>query len=335
MNQVKKNSKQLLPGIQAKLLKPVAALVQPQNLVVPMVITGIIAQVSDNLRDVKTPKEIQQLDSVKTYSKCLGIGDSRQLSAIHALASTLGPEASTLVSLSPEERKVHLEEVCNIINTVPGPAKVKASALVIQNEDELASHRRGLALQSRSNMQATPIYNRTDITMGISIKDLVLEFSIESAKQLWVTIGRDADKFDSLLLAQVTDAKTVTEAVIRIVKRNLVAIIKEYDDGSFTFGGDVAVLKGEDNLTPIERELGYMKRLQPSIPEQIEITSSVQVDPILQAALDQQKQVATAVTTSLQKVGKTPKSKKVNPTPPKAGPSPSSSSGSRRRTKKN
>lgn len=329
-----KATKQLLPGIQAKVLKPVATLVSPQQIVVPIVLTGIIAQVNDNLKDVHTPKDVQQLESVRNYSKCLGIGDSRQLSATHALANTLGPEAQKLASLPPDERENYLRELCHTINTIAGPAKVKASSLVLQNENELAAHRRGLALQCRSNMQATPIYNKTQMTIGIAIKELDLEIAIDSAKQLWTNLGREAEEFDSLLVEQVADAPTVTEAVISIVKRNLVTILKEDEDGSIIHGGDVYVLKGEDNLTPIERNLGFIQRLTPKVPEAIEITPDVKVDPILQAALDQQKSVATAVTTTLQKAGKTPKGNKAAKPPAKAESKTSTGKGSRRRTQK-
>jgi hypothetical protein len=302
-----KLAKQLLPGISAKSLKPVATLVEPQELVVPMVITGAMAQVADNLKGSVTSKEIQQLDSVKTYSKCLGTGASRLLSATHAMANTLGPEAAKLATLSPEGRMEHLADVKHTINTVPGPAKVKTSALVFQNEDELSAHRRGLALQCRSNMQSTPIYNKTQMTLGLSIRELTLDKSIESAKQLWINIGRDPNDFDSQLLAQVPGAETVPEAVISIVKSNLAIIMTENQDGKLIHGGDNQVLKGEDNLTPIERNLGCIERLQPILPEAVEVTSDVTQDPLLQAALSQQKQVITAVTTSLQKAGKAPK----------------------------
>lgn len=191
--------KQILPGIQAKTLKPVAALVEPQTIVVPMVLTGIIAQVSDNLKDQCSPKEVQQLESVKAYSRCLGTGNSRTLSATHALANTLGPEAATLASLTTEERLVYLAEVRLAINTQLGPAKVNNSAVAFQDPEAVQTHRRGLALQARSNMQAASVYSRNQITIGMPVKELNLEACIDSAKQLWVNIGGEADAFDSQL----------------------------------------------------------------------------------------------------------------------------------------
>lgn len=95
----------------------------------------------------------------------------------------------------------------------------------------------------------------------------------------------------------------------------MLAIFKEDENGTIVIGGDVIVLKGEDNFTPIERNLGFISREMPVIPEIVEITPSVKVDPMLQAALDQQKKVVTVVATSLQKAGKTPKSS-VKPTEP-------------------
>ncbi len=68
------------------------------------------------------------MESVKSYSRCLGTGNSRTLSATHALANTLGPEASTLATLTPEERLPYLAEVRSAINTQLGPAKVNNSA---------------------------------------------------------------------------------------------------------------------------------------------------------------------------------------------------------------
>lgn len=300
--------KQILPGIQAKTLKPVAALVDPQTIVVPMVLTGIISQISDNLKDQCSPKEVQQMESVKSYSKCLGIGNSRTLSATHALANTLGPEASTLATLSPDERLTYLADVRTTINTQLGPAKVNNSAMAFTDPEAVITHRRGLALQARSNMQAAPVYSRNQITIGMPVKELNLETCADSAKQLWVNIGREADAFDNLLLAQVDGAQTVLEAVTSIVKQDMLTIFKADENGIITLGGDVNVLKGEDNLTPIERNLGFITRTVPEIPSTVEITPSVKLDPMLQAALDQQKKVVTAVSTSLQKAGKTPKS---------------------------
>lgn len=305
-----KSVKVLLPGIQAKVLKPVAALVDPQNLVVPLVLTSTIAQVGDNLTGVKTPKEVQQMESIKTYNKSLGVGPSRQLSAIHALGSTLGPEASTLATLPPEERLTYLEGKLKDINTIPGPAKVMNSAVVFNNPEDLATHRRGLALQCRSNMQSMPLYSKQSITIGMPIRDINLDIVIASASQLWENIGRDPTEFDTLLLQKVPEAKTVTDAVIRIVSDILKPYLPSGEDGILEHRLDTFILKGEDNLVPVERGLGIIARKAITLPDPVEISSKTKVDPLLQAALDQQKQAATAVSTGLQKVGKTAKHSK-------------------------
>lgn len=299
-----KTVKILLPGIMAKALKNVGIVIQPHMLVTPMVITGVMAQIADNLKGACTPKEVQQLESMKTYSKALGVGDSRQLCATHAVANTLGPELSTLATLTPEGRVQHLEALVETTCNEKGPAKVKTSALVSKDQAELATHRRGLALQSRSFMQSIPIFNKTQMTIGVAIKDLNLATIIESARQLWLNIGGDADAFEPKLIESSGGAQTVTEAVIRIVQENLQMLGVVNTDDILVHSGDILVLKGEDNITPIERDLGFIRRSEPSILDPVEVPQDVQVDPILKAAMEQNNQLVTAVTNSLQKSGK-------------------------------
>jgi hypothetical protein len=51
----------LFPGINVKDLKSVSFLLSPRDLVVPLSIVAILAQVSDNIRGLLNYKEIQKL----------------------------------------------------------------------------------------------------------------------------------------------------------------------------------------------------------------------------------------------------------------------------------
>lgn len=301
-----KSKKVLLVGLTAKSLKGVAALVEPQHLVIPMIITSIIAQIANNKKET-SPKDIQQMESIRTYSRALSNGDSRITSANHALANTLLPEITILQTLSPEERKSHLLKVREGIATTKGPAKVDTTTLFKKDTDKLAAHRRGLALQCRSKMQAMPIYNKTQLTIGLSIKDIDLETIIESAKELWSNIGRDPDEFDCILMDAAPDAKIISDAVTYLMKKNLEPFLETNDEGKLVHGSDIIVLKGDDNLTPIERKLGFLSREVPNLLEVTEIPSDITMDPMLEAAIDQQKQVLGLVQDSLKKVGLTNK----------------------------
>lgn len=311
-----KSRKVMIPGVLLKTLKPVANLISPQILVVPMTLTCMIGQIVDNLKGALTPKEAQQLGSIKLYSKAIGSGDcSKSLSAVHALASTLGPEAKTLSLLPPAGRQPYLEGVKEDIQNKQGPARVMSSSVVSADPEELAKHRRGLALQQRSMMQAAPVYSKNQLTIGMPIKDINLETIIDSAKQFWVNLGKEAEAFDSQLQALVPEAKSPSEAVTILVESELKKVFPFSD--KLVLSEDSQVLKGEDNLTPLERELGIIERVVPVPPEEVQEEGLVD-DPILQAALAQQKEIVSTITTSLKKAGRTPASDTAKQKPAKA-----------------
>ena len=112
LNNSIKSKKVLLPGINYKDLKPVSALLKPSDILIPMFFVSVLAQISDNIKNVLEPRDIQNLFSVKCYRKILLSGfNSVSLGVVSAISKTLGPELETLSILSVSERFLFLKDL--------------------------------------------------------------------------------------------------------------------------------------------------------------------------------------------------------------------------------
>jgi hypothetical protein len=58
---VSRSKKVVFPGINMKDLKSVASLLSPKELIVPLLLISILAQISDNLKGLLNYKDIQKL----------------------------------------------------------------------------------------------------------------------------------------------------------------------------------------------------------------------------------------------------------------------------------
>ena len=86
---ITKYKKVSLPGIISKDIKPIGVLLKPSNLLVPMYLVSILAQISDNVKDILNVKDIQNLYSVKAYRKTIFSGpNSVMLSTINSISKT-------------------------------------------------------------------------------------------------------------------------------------------------------------------------------------------------------------------------------------------------------
>jgi hypothetical protein len=166
------NSQQrvLLPFIRVKELRPVSSLLSPSNLLVPMMIVIILGQITESLKGILTSKEIQQIHSVKLYTKVINLGyNSVALSVINSIAKSLGPELETLSVLSVQQRVEYLKELQSRIILDKGPGRITNKSCIFYDSYELAKHRRGLAMQCRSILVASSLFSTNSLVLGMPI----------------------------------------------------------------------------------------------------------------------------------------------------------------------
>lgn len=155
---VDKSRKILIPGINIKELKPLYNLVSPKDLVISMIVPALVAQISQDLQGILPSREIQQLDSVKFYSKVILNGSSIiSFTTLQAIAKTLGPELETLSLLNPQERLNYIRSLQLSLIKEKGPCKIFSKNQFISDPSALLSHRKGLSLQFRSILFATAV----------------------------------------------------------------------------------------------------------------------------------------------------------------------------------
>ena len=296
-----KSKKVLIPGLQFKELKPIASLLHPSNIIIPLLTISIIAQITDNLKDVLSQKEIQRLSSVKVYSKLIYSGfNSSSLAAIVSLSKTLGPELEALSVLTVSERLNFLRLLQKKIIFSKILPKVSSHLRNLYDPNELIKHRKGLSMQFKSSMIANSLFSFNSVVQGTSLPNVNLDFIIQSSKILWLNLGLPIEEFEFLLRKQASN----------IIKRDsklntLFNVEKECDclkilalsefnsimkfEGFINFEEDMVIVKGENNLVLLENELGFIRRSMVEIPEEIFIPNNNLSDAILRTAYDQRK----------------------------------------------
>ena len=296
-----KSKKVLIPGLQLKELKPIASLLHPSNIIIPLLAISIIAQLADNLKDVLSPKEIQRLPSVKVYNKIIYSGfNSSSLAAIVSLSKTLGPELEALSVLTVSERLNFLRLLQKKIIFSKMLPKVSSNLRNLYDPNELIKHRKGLSMQFKSSMVANSLFSFNSIVLGMSLPNVNLDCIIESSKILWLNLGLSIEEFDFLLRKQASN----------IIKRDpkfskLFSVEKECDclkilalsefnsimkfESFINFEEDIVIMKGENNLVLLESELRFIRRSIAEIPEEVFIPNNDLSDVILRTAYDQRK----------------------------------------------
>nr|YP_009144872.1 maturase [Euglenaria anabaena]AKJ83319.1 maturase [Euglenaria anabaena] len=296
-----KSKKILLPGIQIKDLKPVASLISPSNLLIPLLFISILGQISDNLKDILSPKEIQKLPSVKFYSRILYSGfNSVSFSSVVSLSKTLGPELESFSILTVQERIEFLRTLQKKIIFSKVSSRILSNSQNLYNPNELIKHRKGLALQARGVMVASPIFKTNSIVLGVSVSQINLTCIMESARLIWLSLGLQEDEFDFLLRKQAfnilkksfdLNMNFTTDNDIDCLRVLAFSELKNFTSFNkfLTFDEDMMVIKGDNNLVLLESELGLLKRLVPTTPKDVFILDSEFSDILVRTAFDQRK----------------------------------------------
>nr|YP_010700324.1 putative group II intron reverse transcriptase/maturase mat5 [Flexiglena variabilis]WCH63521.1 putative group II intron reverse transcriptase/maturase mat5 [Flexiglena variabilis] len=296
-----KFKKVLLPGISTKDLKPLASLVTPRLLLVPMFLICNLAQISENLRGVLSSKEVQRLPSVKFYSKIISSGFScLSISLLQSVAKTLGSEFEILSILNPYERINFLKDsYLKLLNN----KTIGCSASLGYNFSDpilLSKYRNGLALQTRSIMISTAVFSFHSVVIGLSVKEITLDVIIESSRLFWSLLGLDVEEFDFLLHKEALSCSknfnyyTGFEASLSLRNSFLILIYDEFSKflnfaEKITFLDDQIILQGENNLTALENSIGFIERIVPNLPSEIFVSSNDLKDEILRSSFDQHR----------------------------------------------
>ena len=178
-----KSKKIVLPGLLVKELKPVALLISPRFLVVPIFFTSVLAQIAEDLKGVLSSKEIQKLPSVRFYSRIISNGFSCvSLSILQSIARTLGSELEVLSILNSLERIKFLKDLYLKLLSEKGISLINTNVRNSSDPISVSKYRRGLALQMRSAMVSVPIFSTHSIVVGLSVREINLDIIIESSK---------------------------------------------------------------------------------------------------------------------------------------------------------
>jgi hypothetical protein len=180
------------------------------------------------------------------------------------------------------------------------PARITTKPHIISDNVELMKHRKGLALQCRSLLVATPIFAPHLIVSGIQISQVNLDFVINSCKSYWLLLGLNGNEFEFLLKKEALNCFKKLSLNKFFEEPNdfhfsviilLYSELKELTEfeGVLNFLDDLIVLNSLNNLTLIESELKFLNRIMPFFPESIVIPDSNLNDLIIRTAVDQRK----------------------------------------------
>lgn len=311
------NSKKIIiPGIQARELKPIASLLFPHYLIIPMFLMSILAQLMDNLKGVLSSKDVHQLSSVKSYSKVILKGRSSVLlSVTQSIAKTLGSELETLSVLNISERLNFLRSLQEKILLDKNFGKISSNSRFFSDSSDLSKHRKGLSMQCRSIMITSPIFSPYSITLGIPISQIDICSILDSAKLLWSFLGLEDEEFDFLLRKEaltsyrkysshyesIPEPTNNIESVKWLVYFELKSILGFKD--FLVFENDSVVLRSEDNLTLLERELSFISRHLPNLPDNFFISDKDLSDVLIRAAVDQRRKEKEKIDNVFKRIG--------------------------------
>ena len=297
-----KSKKVILPFIKVKDLKSVSSLLSPRNIIVPMLLSSILAQIAEDLKNIVPSKELQQVLSIKFYLKTISLGYSTiDLSIVNAISKTLGPELEVLSILNVRERIKYLQKLKENISKEKKPSKINIKPQMISNSTQLLSHRKGLAFQFRAMLSAISIFSPHAIVFGVPVNSITLDLILNSSKCFWKLLGQSEEEFDFLLQKEsisllnkfplnsfFNEPKSDTD----LVKILFYFELKSLTDfqGKLIFFNDFIILKDETNLTLLEKELSFLERKLPQFPsDNFNIVNSHLKDVIIRAALDQRR----------------------------------------------
>lgn len=302
---VSKNKKVILPGLLIQDLKPVCSLLKPSDVVVPFFLVSVLAQLSDNLKNVLEVKDIQSLPSVKIYRKILFSGiNSISLSVIYAISKTLGPELESLSVLKVSERFTFLKDLQSKIINDKSPGRIDFRQRIVNNPVHLMKHRKGLAIQLRSFMIASSIFSPNSIVFGTPISFIDLDLILASSKLLWFSLGLSEEEFDFLFkkdainklrLVRVEQdfcsCNTMIDCLRTILYFEFLKFLPlEHQFNVINFSSDNVIVNGEKNLVLLEKELGFIIRSIPDLPSEVFVSEDKLDDVLLRTALEQRRE---------------------------------------------
>lgn len=262
---------------------------------------SVIGQIVNNLKNSLVSKEIQKIPSIRLYCKVISIGKNTvSFSSLVSLSKTLGPELETLSILNVNERINYLQKTYNNLLKYKGAGKVFSSPNLLYNADNLTKHRKGLAIQCRSILVATPIFSSHSIVQNTSISNITLNCVLESAKIFWTSIGLDEKEFDFLLRKEAKVSynlygdylpfSNLSNNLLECVKLIIYIELKQTLNikNKLFFTEDDIILNNKDNLCSLERELGFIERLFPNLlSTDISLSDYDLKDDLIRISLDQ------------------------------------------------
>lgn len=296
-----KSGRIILPGILIKDIKPISLLLKPSNLIIPLLLVSILSQLSDNLKNTLSPKDIQNLYSVKFYRKIVFFGfNSISLSVVQAISKTLGSELESLSVLSVSERLLFLRDLQRQLILDKVSSNVYMRNFNSMNPLEIMKYRKNLSIQFRSSIVSNSIFSPNSLTFGIPINSLGLDLVVYSSKLIWISLGLLEEDFDFFLRKEAINClKTFNlEDSFVFPSNNIEALkilfFKEIKDllvfnKLLDFSPDNIIIKGESNLVLLEKEIGFIKRDLPIPPKDIFVSDNDLDDVLLRSALDQRR----------------------------------------------
>lgn len=249
------------------------------------------------------------------------------LSFIVSISKTLGPELEVLSLLNVSQRIDFLKNLLAKLISEKGPSKISHKSNIFFDSFDLSKHRRGLALQFRSTLIATPIFSPHNIVLGLPINQIDLSIILESSRLIWLSLGLDLAEFDFLLRKESlivfnrfnkvnnclffpSEPKNLYESIRLLVYFEIKNFV-EFEN-CLVFCDDLVVLKGESNLSLLETELGFFQRPVPDIPLDFFVSDYQLKDILIRAAIDQRKNHSLNIQNVFKRVGKNPNKHKNN-----------------------
>lgn len=262
-----KSRKVFLPLINLNKLKPVSSLLTPKDLIIPMVLVSILAQIIDNSKYIFTVKEIQKLPSVKFYSKMIMFGNSSvSLSIIYAISNTLSSEIEILSNLSSLERFSFLSALKDSLFL---EQKTLNQFYNCYNSSvDLLRLRKNFSLQFRSALLSSSLLYPGSLVVGLPISEIDLKLILESCKIIWCSLGLIEEDFNFMLIKECfTSINFPTILLDNISEIECVKmlcalefnIVRNFID-FLVFEKDFFVLNSSSNLVKVEEDLGFLRR---------------------------------------------------------------------------
>jgi len=301
----------ILPGLDLKLLRPVSGVLLPLNFFVTSFALLLIAQLVYSLKGILSHSEMNKLPSVQFYSKFfISNYYVNSLLVFYSIAETVGFDLELLITLSSKERINFVSELQNRILSYSGSVKIVTDSNFLLDPFILLKHRKALSLKLRSFMLLTCIFSPSSLVINYFLSDVGLFFILDSNRLFWSYIGLDLEDFNFLFFKFVFSNFSYLSSCFAYSVFFLSEIIKNefkkfsFFNSSLVFSEDNIVLKSENNLTNLEREVKFVVRPFPFLSSDVFLSSCVSEDLILRAAYEQRVKQRKKVISVFNRIGK-------------------------------